>query len=159
MKITVLCVGKLKEDFYRKAVLEYEKRLSRYCKLTILEVGDEKTPDFASAALESQIKEKEGERLLKKIPEDAYVIALDIRGEELDSVQLSHRIEELGVNGKSNIVFLIGGSLGLSGPVLARADSKFSFSKLTFPHQLMRVIVLEQLYRSYRIMRHEPYHK
>lgn len=159
MKITILCVGKIKEDFYRKAVAEYAKRLSRYCKLEIIEVADEKTPDSASEALELQIKEKEGERLLKHIKEDTYVIALAIDGKMQDSVQMSETLEQLGLTGRSNVAFVIGGSLGLTEKILKRADMKLSFSKMTFPHQLMRVILLEQIYRSYRIMHHEPYHK
>ncbi len=159
MKITILCVGKIKEDFYRKAVMEFQKRLSRYCKLEILEVSDEKTPDSASDVLEAQIKKREGERLLKHIREDAYVIALAIEGKELDSVQLAGHIERLGLSGRSSIVFVIGGSLGLSKEILKRADELLSFSKMTFPHQLMRVILLEQVYRSFRVIKHEPYHK
>ncbi len=159
MKITILTVGKIKEDFYRKAIAEYSKRLSRYCKLEIIEVTDEKTPDSASAVVEEQIKDKEGERLLKYIREDAYVIALAIEGKMLDSIELSKNIEQLGIMGKSHIIFVIGGSLGLSDLILKRADFKLSFSKMTFPHQLMRVILLEQIYRSYRIICKEPYHK
>ena len=159
MKISILCVVKIKEEFYRKAIAEYAKRLSRYCKLEIIEVADEKTPDSASEAVELQIKEKEGERILKYIREDTYVIALAIDGKMLDSVQMSHSLEQLGLSGKSNVAFVIGGSLGLSEKILKRADSKLSFSKMTFPHQLMRVILLEQIYRSYRIMHNEPYHK
>ena len=159
MKITILCVGKIKEDFYRKAVLEYAKRLGRYCKLEIIEVSDEKTPDFAGSALEKQIKEKEGERLLRYVKEGMYVIALAIDGISFDSIQMSKEIEKLGITGKSSLAFVIGGSLGLSEQVLKRADMKLSFSKMTFPHQLMRVILLEQIYRSYRIINHEPYHK
>lgn len=159
MKITILCVGKIKEDFYRKAVAEYVKRLSRYCKLEIIETPDEKTPDCAGDALEAQILEKEGERLLRHIREDTYVVALAIDGRMLDSVEMSRSLERLGLSGKSNVAFVIGGSLGLSPRVLQRADETLSFSKMTFPHQLMRVILLEQLYRSYRIMRREPYHK
>lgn len=159
MKITILTVGKIKEDFYRKAIAEYSKRLSRYCKLEIIEVTDEKTPDSASAVVEEQIKDKEGERLLKYIREDAYVIALAIEGKMLDSIELSKNIEQLGIMGKSHMIFVIGGSLGLSDLILKRADFKLSFSKMTFPHQLMRVILLEQIYRSYRIICKEPYHK
>lgn len=159
MKITILCVGKIKEDFYKKAVLEYAKRLGRYCKLNIIEVSDEKTPDLAGQTLETQIKEKEGERLLRYVKEDMYVIALAIHGVSLDSIQMSKEIEQLGISGKSSLTFVIGGSLGLADKVLKRADMKLSFSKMTFPHQLMRVILLEQIYRSYRIINHEPYHK
>lgn len=159
MKITILCVGKVKEKFYRDAIGEYQKRLSRYCKLEIVEVADEKTPDGASETVENQIKEKEGNRILSKIREEDYVIALAIDGKMQDSVELSKNIQQLGVRGKSSIVFVIGGSLGLSKEVLKRANEKLSFSKMTFPHQLMRVILLEQVYRSYRIMNGEPYHK
>ena len=159
MKITILCVGKVKEKFYRDAIGEYQKRLSRYCKLEIVEVTDEKTPDGASETVENQIKEKEGNRILSKIREEDYVIALAIDGKMQDSVELSKNIQQLWVRGKSSIVFVIGGSLGLSKAVLKRADEKLSFSKMTFPHQLMRVILLEQVYRSYRIMNGEPYHK
>ncbi|MDD6182750.1 MAG: 23S rRNA (pseudouridine(1915)-N(3))-methyltransferase RlmH [Lachnospiraceae bacterium] len=159
MKITILCVGKVKEKFYRDAIGEYQKRLSRYCKLEIVEVADEKTPDGASETVENQIKEKEGNRILSKIREEDCVIALAIDGKMQDSVELSKNIQQLGVRGKSSIVFVIGGSLGLSKAVLKRANEKLSFSKMTFPHQLMRVILLEQVYRSYRIMNGEPYHK
>lgn len=159
MKITVIAVGKIKENYWEAAIAEYEKRLKRYCKLEIVAVADEKTPDGASPAAEAQIKEKEGERILAKIRQDAYVIALAIQGKMLDSVQLAQKIEGLGVEGKGQIVLVIGGSLGLSDAVLNRADYLLSFSKMTFPHQMMRVIVLEQIYRSYRIICGEPYHK
>jgi 23S rRNA (pseudouridine1915-N3)-methyltransferase len=159
MKITILCVGKLKEKYFTLAIDEYSKRLSRYCKLEIIEVNDEKTPDSASEVLENQIKKIEGERILKYIKEGTYLIALAIDGNMLSSEQLAEKIEQLGVNGESHITFVIGGSLGLSSDVLARADFKLSFSKMTFPHQLMRVILLEQIYRSYRINTNQPYHK
>lgn len=159
MKITLVTVGKLKERYWTDAVLEYSKRLGRYCRLEILQAADEKTPDHAGGALEEQIKEKEGKRILSLIPDDAYVIALAVEGVMMDSEKLAAMIGRLGVNGTSQIVFVIGGSLGLSGQVLQRADYQLSFSKMTFPHQLMRVILLEQIYRSYRILNHEPYHK
>ena len=159
MKITILCVGKIKEKFYRDAIAEYEKRLSRYCKLEIVEVADEKTPDNASDVVESQIKEKEAERMEKYLKEGAFVCALAINGKQLDSVELSEKIEHLGTGGTSHIIFLIGGSLGMSDALLKKADMKLSFSRMTFPHQLMRVILLEQVYRAYRIMNNEPYHK
>ena len=159
MKITILCVGKVKEKYFTGAIDEYAKRLSRYCKLEIVEVADEKTPDGASTALEEQIKQKEGERLLKYIPEDAYVCVLAIEGKQLTSEQLSEKIGELGVRGVSHIVFVIGGSLGLWDAVVKKADFLLSFSKMTFPHQLMRVVLLEQIYRGYRILQGEPYHK
>lgn len=159
MKITILAVGKIKERFYREAVMEFQKRLSRYVKLEIIETADEKAPDQASGQEQEQIKDREGERLMKFIREDAYVVALAIEGKMLDSVGLSGQLQMLGVHGVSHIIFVIGGSLGLSGAVLQRADLQLSFSKMTFPHQLMRVILLEQIYRGYRIMKHEPYHK
>jgi 23S rRNA (pseudouridine1915-N3)-methyltransferase len=159
MKITILAVGKVKEKFYRQAIEEFEKRLSRYCKLEMIEVPDEKTPDRASETEELQIKAKEGERLLKYIKDTDYVCALAIEGDQPDSVALSEKINKLGVNGNSSIVFVIGGSLGMDERILRRADYKLSFSKMTFPHQLMRVILLEQIYRSYRIIQGEPYHK
>lgn len=159
MKITLVTVGKIKEKFFEDAIKEYSKRLSRYCKLEILQVADEKTPEGASEAVELQIKEKEGQRILSLIRDDAYVIALAIEGKMLDSEELAEKIEKLGVSGISQIVFVIGGSLGLSAQVMKRADYALSFSRMTFPHQLMRVVLLEQIYRSYRIMNHQPYHK
>lgn len=159
MKITLITVGKIKEKFYEQAIGEYAKRLSRYCKLDIVQVADEKTPDGASALVEQQIKEKEGQRILGSIKDGVYVIALAIEGRMLDSEELADKISSLGVGGTSHIVFVIGGSLGLSDAVLKRADYLLSFSRMTFPHQLMRVILLEQVYRSYRIISNEPYHK
>ena len=159
MKISIICVGKVKEKFYRDAILEYTKRLSRYCKLDIIEVADEKTEEAASETEIRQVKEKEGERILKSIKDDAYVICLCIDGKQLDSEELAEKIEKLGVQGTSHIYLVIGGSLGLSDAVVRRADFKLSFSKMTFPHQLMRVILLEQIYRAYRIINNEPYHK
>lgn len=159
MKITIVCVGKIKEKFYMDAVQEYQKRLGRYCSLEIVEVADEKTKEEAADNEINLVKNREGERILKKVRDDGYVIALAIDGVSLDSVELSEKIAGLGVHGISHIYFVIGGSLGLSDAVLQRADYKLSFSRMTFPHQLMRVILLEQVYRSYRIMNHEPYHK
>lgn len=159
MKITIVCVGKIKEKFYRDALDEYLKRLSRYCKTEIIEVADEKTPDKASPVEEEQIKKKEAERILSKIKEDAYVITLEILGDKLDSVAFSKMIDKVGLAGKSHIQFVIGGSLGLHSDVSKRADRKISFSDMTFPHQLMRVILCEQIYRGYRIISGEPYHK
>ena len=159
MKITLVTVGKIKEAFFVDAIGEYSKRLSRYCKLEIIQVADEKTPDKASAAQERQIKEREGARILAQIRDDAYVIALAIEGRMLSSEELAQKLDQLGIGGQSQVVFVIGGSLGLSEEVLARADYKLSFSKMTFPHQLMRVVLLEQIYRSCRIIAGEPYHK
>lgn len=159
MKITLVTVGKIKEKYFRDALTEYEKRLSRYCKLEIISVEDEKTPDGAGKALEEQIKKKEAQRLLRYIREDAYVITLEIGGKMYDSEGFSSMIEQLGVSGHGHIQFVIGGSLGLHEDVTERADLAVSFSKMTFPHQLMRVILLEQIYRAYRIIHREPYHK
>ena len=159
MKITIVTVGKIKEKYLRDAIAEYTKRLSKYCKLEIVEVVDEKTPDNASSIVENQIRDKEAERIQKYLKDDAYVITLEIGGKMLDSVEFSKKIEHLGIQGKSHIIFVIGGSIGLGEEVLRRSDFAISFSKMTFPHQLMRVILLEQIYRGYRIMNHEPYHK
>lgn len=159
MNITFVTVGKIKEKYFRDAVAEYQKRLSKYCKLEIIEVADEKTPDKASETLEDQIRQKEAERILKNIKENAYCIALAIDGRKRDSVELAGHIERLGLCGKSSLVFVIGGSLGLHDSVIKRADEKLSFSDMTFPHQLMRVILIEQIYRCYRIINGEPYHK
>lgn len=159
MKITLITVGKIKEKYLKDAIAEYSKRLSRYCKLEIVEVADEKTPDNASDTVEDAIRDKEGERILKYIKEDAYVITLEIAGKMLTSEEMAEKIDKLGVQGTSHIIFIIGGSIGLGREILKRSDYALSFSKMTFPHQLMRVILLEQIYRSYRIINHEPYHK
>jgi 23S rRNA (pseudouridine1915-N3)-methyltransferase len=159
MNVTLVTVGKIKEKYFKDAICEYSKRLSRYCKLDIVEVADEKTPDNASEVLETQIKLKEAERIFKYIRDDSYCIALAIDGRKYNSVDFARHIEKLGVSGKSNLVFVIGGSLGLHESVLSRANEKISFSDMTFPHQLMRVILLEQIYRGYRIINNEPYHK
>ncbi len=159
MRITIIAVGKIKEDFYREAMAEFGKRLGKYCRFEVIEVEDEKTPDKAGEALENQIKEKEGQRILKNIKEDAYVIALAIQGKKADSVAFARKLEKLATYGKSHIQFIIGGSLGLHGKVLERAEEKLSFSDMTFPHQLMRILLAEQIYRGYRIICGEPYHK
>lgn len=159
MKITIITVGKLKEKYLKMAVDEYSKRLSRYCKLDIIEVPDEKAPENMSISQEIIVKDKEGERILKYIKDNEYVVALEINGEDLTSEQLANKINKLGIEGKSHIVFVIGGSIGLSDNVIKRSNYSLSFSKMTFPHQLMRVILLEQVYRSFRINANEPYHK
>ena len=157
MKITVACVGKIKEKFYSQAIDEYLKRLSAYANVEIFQVEDEKAPENLSPAQEKQIKDREAQKLLKGLK--GYVIVLDIGGKMLDSVQLSEFIEDTMTRGASHLTFVIGGSLGLGEEILKRADYKLSFSKMTFPHQLMRVILLEQLYRSQRISHNQPYHK
>ncbi len=159
MKITILAVGKVKEKFYVQAIAEYAKRLSRYCRLEIIEVADEKTPDGAGEGAVKKIKEREGERLLAHVKDGMYLIALAIDGKEQSSQELAGRISGLALRGESHLAFVIGGSLGLSDQVLAEARERWSFSRLTFPHQLMRVILLEQIYRGFRIINGEPYHK
>lgn len=159
MKISVITVGKIKEKYLRDAIAEYSKRLSRYCKLEIIEVADDKTPDQASKAVEDAIRAKEGERILKFLRDDMYVITLEINGKMLTSEEFAEKMESLGVQGKSSIAFVIGGSIGLGKDVLKRSDFALSFSKMTFPHQLMRVVLLEQVYRGYRIINGAPYHK
>lgn len=159
MKITIVCVGKVKEKYLRDAIAEYEKRLSRYCKLQVIEVADEKTPDGASTVVEDQIREKEAERILKNLRLDDPVVTLEIEGKQMDSVAFAQKIEQMCVEGVSHIQFVIGGSLGLHEKVSKVSGWKLSFSRMTFPHQLMRVILLEQIYRGYRIINGEPYHK
>lgn len=159
MKITIITVGKIKEKYLKDAIAEYSKRLSKYCKLEIIEVADEKTPDNASEIVENNIRSKEAERILKHIKDDAFIITLEIDGKQLTSEEMAKKIENLGIQGNSHITFIIGGSIGLGTEVLTKSNYALSFSKMTFPHQLMRVILLEQIYRSYRIIHGEPYHK
>lgn len=159
MTVTVLCVGKIKERFFTDAVNEYSKRLSKFCKLNIIEVEDEENPQNAGETLERSIREKEGEKILKKIPQGAYTISLEIEGRKHDSVSFADRINKIQINGSSNICFIIGGSLGLSDSVKKTAKESLSFSDMTFPHQLMRIILLEQIYRAFKINNNEPYHK
>ena len=159
MRINIVCVGKIKEKYLKLGIDEFKKRLSKYCKLEIIELEDEKAPENLSDKEMLIINEKEGKKILSKIKDNSYVIALAIDGKNLSSEELAETINKLGVRGISNITFVIGGSLGLSDEVLSRADYKLSFSKMTFPHQLMRLILLEQVYRAYRINNGEPYHK
>ena len=158
MNMALICMGRLKEKYWRDAANEYEKRLSRFGKFEEIELPDLPEPANSSPAVEAQICEKEGKAILQKVREDDIVIALCIGGRQLDSVQLSEKLMQLGDTGR-RVVFIIGGSLGLSPQVVARANFKLSFSLMTFPHQLMRIILLEQIYRSYRILNHEPYDK
>ncbi len=159
MKISIVCVGRLKEKYWTAAVDEYSKRLGKYIKLDITELPDEKAPESMSVAQERQVKEKEGERILKAIKDDAFVVTLEIEGKQLTSVELAGFISEKMTRGVSHIAFVIGGSLGLSDEVIKKSDYHLSFSKMTFPHQLMRVVLLEQIYRACRINAGEPYHK
>ena len=159
MKITIISVGKIKEKFIQDGIKEYSKRLSRYCKLNLIEVNDEKAPENLSLSQMQIVKDREGERILNKISLNSYVIALAIDGKALSSEQLSYELDQLALRGNSDIIFVIGGSLGLSYDVLKRSDFKLSFSKMTFPHQLMKLILLEQIYRGFKIIKGEPYHK
>lgn len=152
-------MGKLKEKYLKMGIAEYAKRLSAYCKMELIEVPDEKAPEKLSEAEMVQVKEKEGERILAKIPDQAFVFALTIEGKQRTSEEFAKEIEQLGVQGKSTIVFVIGGSLGLSDAVMKRSNTPISFGKMTLPHQLMRLVLIEQIYRGFKIVRNEPYHK
>ncbi|MCD8503108.1 MAG: 23S rRNA (pseudouridine(1915)-N(3))-methyltransferase RlmH [Bacillaceae bacterium] len=159
MNISIVTVGKLKEKYLVSGINEYTKRLGAYAKIEVIEVSDEKAPEQLSEAEMLQVKEKEGERILAKVAQDAYVVALAIDGEVWSSEKLAKELDQLATYGKSKVTFIIGGSLGLSKTVLQRANAKLSFSKMTFPHQLMRIILVEQVYRAFKINRGEPYHK
>ncbi|MGM0901517.1 23S rRNA (pseudouridine(1915)-N(3))-methyltransferase RlmH [Mesobacillus maritimus] len=159
MHISIVTVGKLKEKYLKQGIEEYVKRLNSYAKIEIFEVPDEKAPEELSEVEMEQVKQKEGERILSKIHQDTYVIALAINGKLKSSEELAENLDKLATYGKSKVAFVIGGSLGLSDEVLKRADEQLSFSKMTFPHQLMRLILVEQIYRAFRINRGEPYHK
>ncbi len=159
MQITIVTVGKLKEKYLLQGINEYLKRLQPYAKVQIIEVADEKAPENLSEAEMVQVKQKEGERILQHIKQDQYVIALAIEGEMWTSEKLATEFDRLGTYGTSSIAFIIGGSLGLSKEVYGRANQLLSFSKMTFPHQLMRLVLLEQVYRAFKINRNEPYHK
>lgn len=159
MNITILAVGKLKERYWTDAIKEYSKRLGGYCSLNIVELKESLLRNNPSAADEEAVKNKEGEEILARIKKSDFVITLEINGKSLSSTELAEKIEGLGINGKSSIIFVIGGSLGLSKEVSLRADFRLSFSAMTFPHQMMRVILLEQIYRSFKIIKNEAYHK
>ncbi|PLR78279.1 23S rRNA (pseudouridine(1915)-N(3))-methyltransferase RlmH [Bacillus sp. V3-13] len=159
MNISIVTVGKLKEKYLKQGIDEYLKRLTSYAKVEVIEVADEKAPEVLSSLEMEQVKQKEAERILAKISPDTYVIALAIEGKQKSSEELADTLDRLAIYGKRKIAFVIGGSLGLSDDVLKRADEKLSFSKMTFPHQLMRLILVEQIYRAFRINRGEPYHK
>jgi 23S rRNA (pseudouridine1915-N3)-methyltransferase len=159
VNITIVTIGKLKEKYLKQGIDEYLKRLSIYAKVEVIELPDEKAPENLSETEMEQVKEKEGERILGKISDDTHVIALAIEGKMKSSEQLAKDLDQLATYGKSKVAFVIGGSLGLSKAVMKRANDTLSFSKMTFPHQLMRLILLEQVYRAFRINRGEPYHK
>ena len=158
LNINIICVGKIKEKFFTSAIEEYSKRLSKYCKLEILELPDEKIPDNANETIENNIKEKECNNILKHLKKDSYIIALDLKGKEYSSVEFSKKIESLSMT-NSKITFIIGGSLGLTDTLLNQCDEKICFSKMTFPHQLIRIFLVEQIYRAFKISNNESYHK
>lgn len=158
LNINIICVGKIKEKFFTSAIEEYSKRLSKYCKLKILELPDEKIPDNANETIENNIKEKECNNILKHLKKDSYIIALDLKGKEYSSVEFSKKIESLSMT-NSKITFIIGGSLGLTDTLLSKCDEKICFSKMTFPHQLIRIFLVEQIYRAFKISNNESYHK
>lgn len=159
MNIKIVTVGKLKEKYLVQGINEYAKRIGAYAKLTFVEVPDEKAPENLSNAQMMQIKEKEGQRILSKIKETEYVYALAIEGRNPTSEAFAKQIDQLGIQGKSQLVFVIGGSLGLSEAVMQRSDAQISFGKMTYPHQLMKLILVEQIYRTFRINTNAPYHK
>ncbi|MBS4212427.1 MULTISPECIES: 23S rRNA (pseudouridine(1915)-N(3))-methyltransferase RlmH [Neobacillus] len=159
MNISIITVGKLKEKYLKQGIEEYLKRLSAYAKVEVIEVADEKAPEELSELEMVQVKHKEGERILGKISQDTYVIALAIQGKMQSSEELADTLDKLATYGKSKLAFVIGGSLGLSDEVVKRSNEQLSFSRMTFPHQLMRLILVEQVYRAFRINRGEPYHK
>ncbi len=159
MKITLITVGKIKEKYLKEAISEYKKRLGKYCRLEIIEVADEKMAEHAGGGADELVRAKEACRVIRYIRQDAFVITLEISGKQLSSEELAEKIEALGIQGKSHIIFIIGGSIGLGKEVLEKSDFALSFSRMTFPHQLMRVVLLEQIYRSFRIINREPYHK
>ncbi|SIT87114.1 23S rRNA (pseudouridine(1915)-N(3))-methyltransferase RlmH [Edaphobacillus lindanitolerans] len=159
MSITIITVGKLKEKYLKSGIEEYEKRLRSYSKIELIEVADEKAPEQLSEAEMEMVKKKEADRILSKLPPDAHVIALAINGKQKSSEELADTLNRLMTYGKSKIAFVIGGSLGLHEDVLRRSDEQLSFSRMTFPHQLMKLILIEQIYRAFKIMKNEPYHK
>ncbi len=159
MNINIIAVGKIKEKYTRDGIREFEKRLSRYCNLKIIEIDDEKAPENLSQRDMELVKDKEGKKILSKILQNSHIISLEIEGRQLSSEELSKKMEDLMIDGINDITFIVGGSLGLSSEVRNRANFKLSFSNMTFPHQLMRLILLEQIYRGFRIMKGEPYHR
>ena len=158
LSINIICVGKIKEKFFNSAIDEYSKRLSKYCKLEITQLPDEKIPDKVNENIINEIKEKECNNIINHIKKDSYVIALDLKGSELDSIQFSKKIDSISIQ-HSKITFIIGGSLGLTNNLLKIADENVCFSKMTFPHQLIRIFLIEQIYRAFKISNNENYHK
>lgn len=159
MNINIITVGRIKEKYIKEGINEFSKRLSRYAKLKIIEIDDEKAPENLSQKDMEKVMEKEGEKIISKIPQNSFIISLEIEGKSISSEMLSKKIEDIMISGNNDITFIIGGSLGLSNEVKMMSNFKLSFSKMTFPHQFMRLILLEQIYRAFRIMKNEPYHK
>lgn len=157
--VNIICPGKIKEKFFKEAIDEYSKRLSKYCKLNIVEVPDEKVPDKLSDTIVNEIKEKEGKAIINKIPKDTYLICLDLKGKDFSSEEFSKKLEDISLNFNSSVTFVIGGTLGISEEVLSLAKEKICFSKMTFPHQLIRVFLLEQIFRAFKISNGETYHR
>lgn len=158
LSIDIVCVGKLKETYLKDAATEYEKRLSKYCHITVTELADEKLPNKLNDSIISEIKQKEATKILEHIKKDSYVICLDLTGKQLSSEEFSKKIDDIGLNFNSSVTFVIGGTLGLTNQVLTRSNEKLCFSKMTFPHQLIRVFLLEQLFRAFKISKGETYH-
>lgn len=158
LTINIICIGKIKESYLKDAIKEYSKRLSKYCKLSILELPDEKIPDKLNENISNDIKNRESTSILNHIKKDSYIICLDLNGKELSSEEFSNNIENLSLQ-TSNITFVIGGSLGLSPDILQKAHQKICFSRMTFPHQLIRVFLLEQIFRGFKISNGETYHR
>ena len=159
LTINIICCGKIKESFWNDAIDEYSKRLSKYIKLNIIEISDEKVPDKVNANIINNIKNIEANKMIQKLPKDSYIIALDLNGKQYSSEEFAQKISTYSVNGISSITFIIGGTLGIGDDVMKLVNEKISFSKMTFPHQLMRVIFLEQLYRAFKINNNETYHR
>lgn len=158
INIDIVCIGKIKEDYLKCAINEYSKRLSKYCNLKFIELADEKLPDKLNTSIINEIKQKECNRIMQHIKKDSYIICLDLKGKELSSCDFSKKIDDIGLNFNSHITFVIGGTLGLTEDVLNLSNEKLCFSKMTFPHQLIRIFLLEQLFRAFKISRNETYH-
>ena len=159
LSINIICPGKIKESYLKEAIAEYSKRLSKYCKLNIIEVPDEKVPEKLSETVATEIKTREGKMIINKIPKDTYLICLDLKGKELSSEDFSRKLEDISLNFNSSVTFIIGGTLGISDEVLDLSKEKICFSKMTFPHQLIRVFLLEQIFRAFKISNGETYHR
>ena len=158
LNINIVCVGKIKENYLKDAISEYSKRLSKFCNLNIIELSDEKLPNKLNDSIINEIKNKECNKMIQSIKKDSYIICLDLKGKELSSEDFSKKIENIALNFNSSITFVIGGTLGLNEEILSLSNEKICFSKMTFPHQLIRVFVLEQLFRAFKISNNETYH-